>query len=313
MRLIAGLEEATSGQVYFGDEDMTARSVQDRELGFLFQGYALFRHMTVAENIAFGPRVRKMDIDIDARVEELLALVGLTGYGKRYPPQLSGGQRQRVALARALGCNPQLLLLDEPFGALDPLVRKALRGSLKEIVSSIGVTTIIVTHDQEEAWDLADEVIIFNRGRIEQRGMPEQITRHPKSPFVMNFVGGVLHLPSNCQFLRRMGLAVPQPYVMIRPAHIDVHKSFEGKKNICAATVKDKSRVGWLVNYTIVFDDGVDIELTVGRKEDELFYDFAAGDRVYLTADVSNVVPFSPSEIDDPMFEEVVMLGARAA
>jgi sulfate/thiosulfate transport system ATP-binding protein len=193
LRIIAGLEAADSGHVLFGGEDVTDRPVQDRRIGFVFQHYALFRHMTVAQNIAFGltvmkRRQRPRKADIAARVEELLALVQLPGLGERFPSQLSGGQRQRVALARALAREPHILLLDEPFGALDTKVRRELRGALREIHDRVGLTSIFVTHDREEAFALADKVAILSNGRIEQYAPPSEIERAPASEFVRDFV-----------------------------------------------------------------------------------------------------------------------------
>uniref|UniRef100_A0A699ZS69 CysA-like protein n=1 Tax=Haematococcus lacustris TaxID=44745 RepID=A0A699ZS69_HAELA len=203
LRLVAGLETPTSGSILFDDWDATNTPVQDRQIGFVFQSYALFNHRTVAENIKFGLEVRGLKIDHSKRVADLLELVQLEGLGDRFPRQLSGGQRQRVALARALASNPRLLLLDEPFGALDAVVRKSLRSGLKEIVRSVGVTTIIVTHDQEEAFDLADKVVIFNRGRIEQQGSPNDIIKKPATPFIMKFVGETNQVPATAQVRSR--------------------------------------------------------------------------------------------------------------
>ncbi|MDR7069305.1 sulfate transport system ATP-binding protein [Pseudoxanthomonas japonensis] len=202
LRVIAGLEQADSGRVLFDGEDATRLSVQARRAGFVFQHYALFRHLTVEENIAFGLRVRKgrdrvPDATIRARVAELLALVQLDGFGTRYPSQLSGGQRQRVALARALAIEPRVLLLDEPFGALDAQVRRDLRRWLRELHDRTGLTTIFVTHDQEEALELADRVAILNRGRIEQVGSPADAYDVPASPFVYSFVGAVNRVPAH--------------------------------------------------------------------------------------------------------------------
>jgi ABC-type sulfate/molybdate transport systems ATPase subunit len=196
LRLVAGLEQPTAGSIYFDDTDATDLSVQERQIGMVFQSYALFNHMTVAENIKFGLEVRKLNVDHGKRVQDLLALVQLQGLGDRYPRQLTGGQRQRVAMARALASNPRLLLLDEPFGALDAVVRKQLRAGLREIVRSVGVTTIIVTHDQEEAFDLADKVVVFNRGLVEQQGKPNDIIKHPRTPFIMKFVGETNVVPA---------------------------------------------------------------------------------------------------------------------
>jgi sulfate/thiosulfate transport system ATP-binding protein len=192
LRMVAGLEYADSGNIYFGDQDATDIPVRDRGVGFVFQHYALFPHMTVAENIAFGmkvSRVRRAAPDIAARIADLLRLVKLDGLGNRFPTQISGGQRQRVALARALAVDPKVLLLDEPFGALDANVRRDLRRWLREIHGELGITTLFVTHDQEEALDLADRVVILNEGQIVQQGTPEEVCRNPSSAFVMKFLG----------------------------------------------------------------------------------------------------------------------------
>jgi sulfate transport system ATP-binding protein len=192
LRMVAGLEYADGGAIYFGDQDATDIPVRDRGVGFVFQHYALFPHMTVAQNIAFGMKVSKVKRDkaaIDARVTDLLRLVRLDGLGDRFPAQISGGQRQRVALARALSVDPKVLLLDEPFGALDANVRHDLRRWLREIHSELGITTIFVTHDQEEALDLADRVVILKDGQIVQQGTPQQVCRDPQSAFVMKFLG----------------------------------------------------------------------------------------------------------------------------
>ncbi|NTE58634.1 sulfate/molybdate ABC transporter ATP-binding protein [Agrobacterium tumefaciens] len=192
LRMVAGLEYSDGGRIFFGDEDATNIPVRDRGVGFVFQHYALFPHMTLNENIAFGMKVSKVKRDraaIDARVGELLRLVKLDGLGDRFPAQISGGQRQRVALARALSVDPKVLLLDEPFGALDANVRRDLRRWLREIHDSLGITTIFVTHDQEEALDLADRVVILNQGEIVQQGTPKDVCRQPNSAFVMRFLG----------------------------------------------------------------------------------------------------------------------------
>ncbi|KRA48913.1 sulfate/molybdate ABC transporter ATP-binding protein [Pseudoxanthomonas sp. Root630] len=201
LRVIAGLEQADGGRVLFDGEDAATLSVQARRAGFVFQHYALFRHLTVEENIGFGLRVRRgkarvAEAAVRARVAELLSLVQLDGLGGRYPAQLSGGQRQRVALARALAIEPRVLLLDEPFGALDAQVRRDLRRWLRELHDRTGLTTIFVTHDQEEALELADRVAILNRGRIEQLGSPADAYDAPASPFVYSFVGAVNRLPA---------------------------------------------------------------------------------------------------------------------
>ncbi len=200
LRTIAGLEFPDAGQILFGGEDIASRPVRERGVGFVFQHYALFKHMKVADNVAFGLNVRKgaerpSKEAIQKRVSDLLDLVQLSGLDKRYPSQLSGGQRQRVALARALAIEPKVLLLDEPFGALDAKVRKDLRRWLRELHDKTGYTTIFVTHDQEEALELADRVVVMNRGRIEQVGNNQQVYEQPATPFVFDFLGSVNILP----------------------------------------------------------------------------------------------------------------------
>lgn len=196
LRIIAGLDQADRGEVLFDGADAAERRLRDRRVGFVFQHYALFRHMSVFENVAFGLRVkpsaeRQGEAEIRARVERLLDLVQLTRLAKRYPNQLSGGQRQRVALARALAIEPKVLLLDEPFGALDAKVRKELRRWLRRLHDEMRLTSVFVTHDQEEALELADRVVVMNEGRIEQIGSPETVYDQPASPFVYEFLGNV--------------------------------------------------------------------------------------------------------------------------
>ncbi|HWO21228.1 MAG TPA: sulfate/molybdate ABC transporter ATP-binding protein [Kofleriaceae bacterium] len=192
LRVIAGIEAPDGGRVKFGSTDVTNLPVRSRGVGFVFQDYALFDHMTVAENIAFGLSVRKTaPAQIDARVRDLLARVQLSGLASRYPKQLSGGQRQRVALARALAPDPQLLLLDEPFGALDARVRAELRGWLRRLHDELHLTSVFVTHDQEEALEVADQIVVMSSGKIEQAGAPDEVFERPASAFVMDFLGGV--------------------------------------------------------------------------------------------------------------------------
>jgi sulfate transport system ATP-binding protein len=202
LRAIAGLEPLAQGRILFGETDATALSVQQRKVGFVFQQYALFKHMTVADNIAFGLNVRPRKLRpnnaaIKQRVDELLDLVQLSGLDQRYPAQLSGGQKQRVALARALAIEPRVLLLDEPFGALDAKVRKDLRRWLRKLHRETGYTTIFVTHDQEEALELADRVVVMNRGQIEQVGTTDEVYDFPKTPFVFDFLGTPNILPGS--------------------------------------------------------------------------------------------------------------------
>ncbi|MET0182697.1 MAG: sulfate ABC transporter ATP-binding protein [Caulobacterales bacterium] len=199
LRVLAGLETPETGAISFRGEDLLSKPVRAREIGFVFQHYALFRHMTVANNIAFGMRAKKgvarpSAKQIRARVSELLDLVQLSGLEKRYPSQLSGGQRQRVALARALAIEPQLLLLDEPFGALDAKVRRELRRWLREVHERTGLTTIFVTHDQEEALELADRVALLREGQLEQVGTPEELYHNPQSAFAFEFLGDSVKL-----------------------------------------------------------------------------------------------------------------------
>jgi sulfate transport system ATP-binding protein len=200
LRLIAGLERPTAGRIFFGDDDASEKSVQERNIGFVFQHYALFRHMTILENVSFGLKVRPRSTrppagEIRRRAMELLDLVQLSGLEKRYPSQLSGGQRQRVALARALAIEPRVLLLDEPFGALDAQVRRELRKWLREIHDRTGHTTVFVTHDQEEALELADRLCVMSQGKIEQVGTPDTVYDTPSSPFVFGFIGESSELP----------------------------------------------------------------------------------------------------------------------
>ena len=201
LRVIAGLEQADEGTVLLEGNDASGTHARERRVGFVFQHYALFRHMTVEKNVAYGLKVRPgkdrpSGAEIKARVARLLSLVQLDGLEKRFPAQLSGGQQQRVALARALAIEPRMLLLDEPFGALDAQVRKELRRQLRRIHEETGVTTIFVTHDQEEAMDLADRVVVLNKGRIEQVGAPDDLAAKPASAFVFEFLGDAHRLPA---------------------------------------------------------------------------------------------------------------------
>jgi sulfate transport system ATP-binding protein len=238
LRIIAGLEEADEGTVLYSDEDVTDRSVRERNVGFVFQHYALFRHMTVFENIAFGLRVRRRpDRLVKERVTELLALIQLESLGQRYPSQLSGGQRQRVALARALAAEPKLLLLDEPFGALDAKVRQELRAWLRRLHDEIHVTSVFVTHDQEEAFEVSDRVVVMNRGRIEQVGTPEEVFDRPATPFVMDFLGNVNVFHGRVEHGQAVlgGLSIAYPdhldgeprpaTVYVRPHELDVERA----------------------------------------------------------------------------------------
>jgi sulfate transport system ATP-binding protein len=220
LRVIAGLEEPDEGQVLINGRDVTHDPAQDREIGFVFQHYAAFKHMTVRDNVGFGLRIRKRSkAEIRSRVDELLGLVQLETYADRYPAQLSGGQRQRMALARALAIEPRVLLLDEPFGALDARVRQELRAWLKRLQADVGVTTVFVTHDQEEAMDLADQIVLVNDGRVEQAGTPHDLYEKPENDFVMRFIGlvttldGRLVRPHDVQLLPVPGAASDEAVV----------------------------------------------------------------------------------------------------
>jgi sulfate transport system ATP-binding protein len=222
LRLIAGLEEADTGRIWITGEEATSRSVQEREVGFVFQHFALFKHRTVRQNVGFGLELRGWKHEaIRRRVDELLELVQLRGFGNRYPSQLSGGQRQRVALARALAVQPRVLLLDEPFSALDAKVRKELRAWLRNLHDEMHVTTVIVTHDQEEAMEVADRIVVMNQGRIEQIGTPAEIYDQPATPFVMSFVGAVNVLPSHVPLAASRD---QQGEVFIRPHDLELHR-----------------------------------------------------------------------------------------
>ena len=245
LRVIAGLQSPDRGKVLFDGVDATNLTVQDRRVGFVFQNYALFKHMNVADNIGYGLRVRPRRTRpslaaIKARIEELLQFVQLSGLGARYPAQLSGGQRQRVALARALAIEPRVLLLDEPFGALDARVRKELRRWLREIHKQTGLTTVFVTHDQDEAMDLADRVVVLNEGRIEQVGTPEDLYDRPASPFVISFVGEAIALPVSIKegqvtfggrelHVDAQGVRGGEAKVYFRPADIAVVRNGHGE------------------------------------------------------------------------------------
>ncbi len=247
LRVIAGLEVPDEGGVYYGDEEVTNRPARERNLGFVFQHYGLFRHMSVFENVAFALRVRDWpEAKVRERVNELLHLVRLEGYGARRPSELSGGQRQRVALARALAAQPRVLLLDEPFGALDAQVRQELRRWLRRLHQSVGVTTILVTHDQEEAFEVADHVVILNHGRVEQSGAPLEVFEHPASAFVMDFLGRVNVFHARVEAGRAFlgGMEVPCPdyphdesraaEVYVRPHELDHDREPAGAASLAA-------------------------------------------------------------------------------
>lgn len=230
LRMIAGLETPNSGDIYIDGQRVNDVPAAKRGIGFVFQNYALFRYMTVYDNIAFGLRVQKADKKkIDERVRELIKLIGLEGLEKRYPSQLSGGQRQRVAFARALAPNPQLLLLDEPFAAIDAKVRKELRSWLREMIEKLGVTSIFVTHDQDEAIEVADEIIITNKGRIEQTGTPIEIYHNPKTAFTASFFGETTFVDDYSKFHNFEHIENVEKAI-VRPEFVKVTKKNEVQK-----------------------------------------------------------------------------------
>jgi len=254
LRIVAGLEHPDEGDVSIHGEDATGLPPQERGVGFVFQHYAAFKHMSVRDNVAFALKIRKRPKDeIRDRVGELLRLVQLDGLANRYPSQLSGGQRQRMALARALAAEPRVLLLDEPFGALDARVRKELRAWLRHLHEEVPVTTVLVTHDQEEAMDVADRVAVMNEGRVEQTGKPRDLYEHPANEFVMSFVG-----PAH-----RLGEA------WIRPHDLEVRQEPNGRST--EAMVERVVHLGFEVRAELVLEDGRRVSAQVTRDEaDEL-------------------------------------------
>ncbi|MDB9488771.1 TOBE-like domain-containing protein [Dolichospermum circinale CS-537/01] len=255
LRLISGLEMPDTGKIILTGKDATYQSVQERNIGFVFQHYALFKHLTVRKNIAFGLEIRKApQKKIQGKVEQLLELVQLSGLGDRYPSQLSGGQRQRVALARALAVEPNVLLLDEPFGALDAKVRKDLRAWLRRLHDEVHVTTVFVTHDQEEAMEVADEIVVMNKGKVEQVGTPAQIYDHPASAFVMSFIGPVNILPSSAKIFQSSGFESTHPETFLRPQDIIIETVANG--TTVPATVSRIIHLGWEIQVELTLDDG---------------------------------------------------------
>jgi sulfate transport system ATP-binding protein len=296
LRIIAGLEDPDVGIVLFDGDDATERSAKDRGVGFVFQHYALFRHMTVFENVAFGLRVRPRaqrpaEGEVKRRVTELLALVQLDYLGDRLPSQLSGGQRQRVALARALAVEPRVLLLDEPFGALDAKVRQELRRWLRRLHQEIHLTSVFVTHDQEEALELANRVVVMNEGKIEQDGTPDHVVEHPATPFVVNFLGNVNIFHGRVQGGKALlgPLAVPYPEHphdeprtaagYARPHELEIGRADEGGG--LWATVTDVRLSGALVKIEVDDDEQRPMQVEIGREEYSRIRAII-GERVYV-------------------------------
>lgn len=294
LRIIAGLETATSGQILFDDCDVTQLSAKERDIGFVFQHYALFRHMTIADNIAFGLRMkpkqeRLPEAEIQAKVKNLLELIQLEHIGGRYPDQLSGGQRQRVALARAIATEPKVLLLDEPFGALDAKVRKDLRRWLRDFHHEINLTSIFVTHDQDEALEVADKIILMNKGQIEQIGTPEQVYKQPRSAFVANFLGdvnilhgyilaGALHIDTFKKPIEQC-YAADDVVVYVRPHEMAITKN--KIENTLKGVISRVHTAGPTVFLEVLHKNHEPIEISVsyaqfGQEQ------FCIGDEVYF-------------------------------
>jgi sulfate/thiosulfate transport system ATP-binding protein len=289
LRIIAGLEVPDSGSVLYKDDDVTHHSARERNIGFVFQHYALFRHMTVFENVAFGLRVRKWpELRVRERVAELLRLVRLDEYAERFPSTLSGGQKQRIALVRALAPEPRVMLLDEPFGALDAKVRSELRVWLRRFHDEFHVTSLFVTHDQEEAFEVADQVVVLNQGRVEQTGTPGEVFEHPTNAFVMDFLGNVNVFPVQLQNGRAMMGHVEMPLpqattggeegrVFVRPHELDLSRtrdatsSLEAKIthiNPAGSVVKVRlmsEEFNLLVNVDVSPERYAEMRLTVGE------------------------------------------------
>lgn len=286
LRLIAGLEGLDSGGIYFNDIEYTNKSIKERNVGFVFQNYALFKHMTIFDNIAFGLKVRPRKTrpsknEITEKVTELLKLVKLDHLANRYPAQLSGGQRQRIALARALAIEPEVLLLDEPFGALDAKVRQELRHWLREIHQKLNITTIFVTHDQEEALEMADTVVVMNQGEIEQIGSPEEIYQKPKSAFVYSFLGRVNEFRDSEDFVESVSY--------IRPHEILLRKISQG--NSIVSEVSHIHIIGSTVRIELRRKDTNDLfEAEMSIDQYQNMSPVKKGDILY--AEFKNIVQF---------------------
>lgn len=278
LRVIAGLEKPDVGTIHIFEEDSTHLPAQKRGVGFVFQHYAAFKHMTVGDNIAFGLTIRKRPKrEIRQRVDELVRLVQLEGFVDRYPSQLSGGQRQRMALARALAIEPRVLLLDEPFGALDARVRQDLRAWLRRLHEEVHVTTVLVTHDQEEAMDVAESIVLMNQGSVEQVGTPRELYDHPATPFVMNFIGKV----------NRVGGAFVRPH--------DVHISLEPELDAEPAAVTRVVYLGFEVRLRLALADGREIDAQLTSEEASRL-DIAERKPVYVRLNRPRVFPDSRAD-----------------
>jgi sulfate transport system ATP-binding protein len=295
LRVIAGLEIPDSGTILYDDEDVTGSSPRERNIGFVFQHYALFRHMSVFENVAFGLRVRnRPEAEVRERVTELLSLIRLEGLERRLPAELSGGQRQRVALARSLAARPKLLLLDEPFGALDARVRQELRQWLRRLHDEIGMTSVFVTHDQEEAFEVADRVVVMNHGRIEQVGTPREVFDQPANAFVMDFLGNVNVFHGRLRNGRAHLGAVTFEYpgypheeersaiLYVRPHELDLDPEPQGPHSL-PAQVMHANPAGAVARLQLrALESGAEVHAELPRERfDEL--NLTAGDTVYIS------------------------------
>ncbi|MFB2833306.1 sulfate/molybdate ABC transporter ATP-binding protein [Floridanema evergladense] len=291
LRMIAGLELPDTGKIWLIGEDATYQPVQERHIGFVFQHYALFKHLTIRQNIAFALEIRKVAKNkIQQRVEELLQLVQLKGLGDRYPAQLSGGQRQRIALARALAVQPRVLLLDEPFGALDAKVRKELRNWLRQLHEEVQVTTVFVTHDQEEAMEVADEIVVMNQGRVEQVGKPSEIYDNPATPFVMSFLGPVNVLPSNAGFLVSNKQLTEKEQIFLRPH--DILVQLQPVKGAVSARVDRIIYLGWEIRVELVLQSGERVNAYLSR-EHFLQLQLQPNQQVYVQPKKIKIFPYA--------------------
>ncbi len=294
LRVLAGLEQPDSGRVLHDGRDVTDVPVRSREVGLVFQHYALFRHLSVFENVAFALRVRRRpDSEVRARVDELLSLVQLGGHSRRMPAQLSGGQRQRVALARALAARPRVLLLDEPFGALDARVRQELRAWLRHLHEQVDMTTVLVTHDQEEAFEVADRVVLMNQGRVQQVGSPNEVFDHPANEFVLRFLGQVNVFAGRVEDGRahvgdleveapgHEGLTSGPARVFVRPHELDIVRVSEGARGVPADVVRI-TPLGANVRVELRgVDDGAVIVAALERSQSDALA-LRPGERVVL-------------------------------
>jgi sulfate transport system ATP-binding protein len=317
LRIIAGLEPADAGDVELTGEDATHLPAQQRGVGFVFQHYALFRHMNIRQNVAFGLEVQKPRLsrkEIGARVDELLELVQLMGYAERFPSQLSGGQRQRVALARALAPRPKVLLLDEPFGALDSRVRDELRTWLRKLHDEVHVTSLFVTHDQQEAFEVSDQIVVLNKGKVEQMGAPQELYEHPATPFVTEFLGSVNVLRVETVLgMDILGDEVPLPIeipgadsalegaapssVYVRPHDFEITRERNGRP-AWTARIRRLTRLGGLVRLDLALLDGTSLHVQLTRERC-LELALSGGETVFVSPKDWKVFRESPAFVDN--------------